>query len=698
MPRLLRTGSLLLGGLVSLTLLVGASGVLYLVRPFSDVGGPMVANALPLDELSHHSSMPLLVFVPVWAAFALTLGLLARLLRIERLTAALGLALAVTSFCFVATGVSILIVRQIPVLESFHAAARMPAVYLPGALAGAAGALLCRRGEHHRPRAPFLLSLLVALAGLLDLVAAMFPERGGDVIEQLAPNAVQGISNALLAPLGLGLLVSARGLARRRQRAWQLAVALLGGSAALHLLHRVDYGAAATVLVALVLIARRDDFDRSGDRDRRRRLAVRAGLLVAAIYVYAAAALWTDRLVTDRPFTMVSALRETTTALLGATARGPMYLSGGFDHWFSISVFALGLAAAAVVTASWLAPWRYRLVSDRPGRARACALVGHFGVDTLAPFALRADKSYFFSDDERAFLAYKVVAGVAVVSGDPVGPSDAIAELLRRFLAFARERDWRVAVLGVGERAVDLYRAAGLHVLYHGDEAVVQTSGFSLEGRAIRKVRQSVARLEREGYSAEVLYAGDVDTGLRTQLQAIFDEWRGSSRVKGFTMELDSLFRLEQKDAIFVVGRDAQGVPQGFLHFVVAGPGRALSLSSMPRRRTTPNGLNEWLVVTMIAWAREHGFERVSLNFTPFAALLSAEREQLSTVKRLQLRFLGALKDHGFQLDNLLAFNSKFFPCWERRYVVYEGLLDLPRVGLAGLAAEGYLALPRTRP
>jgi lysylphosphatidylglycerol synthetase-like protein (DUF2156 family) len=46
-----------------------------------------------------------------------------------------------------------------------------------------------------------------------------------------------------------------------------------------------------------------------------------------------------------------------------------------------------------------------------------------------------------------------------------------------------------------------------------------------------------------------------------------------------------------------------------------------------------------------------------------------------------------------FQLDNLLAFNRKFFPCWQRRYVVYESLADLPRVGLAGLAAEGYLPL-----
>ena len=47
----------------------------------------------------------------------------------------------------------------------------------------------------------------------------------------------------------------------------------------------------------------------------------------------------------------------------------------------------------------------------------------------------------------------------------------------------------------------------------------------------------------------------------------------------------------------------------------------------MPRLRTTPNGFNEWLICEAIDWARDNGFERVSLNFAPFAALLAPEAE-----------------------------------------------------------------------
>jgi lysyl-tRNA synthetase, class II len=154
-------------------------------------------------------------------------------------------------------------------------------------------------------------------------------------------------------------------------------------------------------------------------------------------------------------------------------------------------------------------------------------------------------------------------------------------------------------------------------------------------------------------------------------------------------MALDALFQLGDEDALFVVGRKPDGAPAGFLHFAVCRAGAALSLSSMPRERSTPNGFNEWLICETVEWARENGFARISLNFAPFAALLAPEAE-LSRLQRLERHALLRLKGH-FQLDNLLLFNRKFFPRWQRRFVVYERLLDLPRVGIAALAAEAYL-------
>ena len=239
------------------------------------------------------------------------------------------------------------------------------------------------------------------------------------------------------------------------------------------------------------------------------------------------------------------------------------------------------------------------------------------------------------------------------------------------------------------EHCLDIYRAHGLHALYHGDEAVLDTATFSLEGRPIRKVRQSVHRLTSAGYTHEVLHSHEIGPALRAELEAIGRAWRGSAPSRGFVMALDALFRLEDEDALFVIGRGPDGEPEGFLHFAVSQVGSALSLSSMPRRRTTPNGFNEWLVCETVEWARARGIRRISLNFAPFAALLAPQVE-LSTLQRVERRALLAMKGH-FQLDNLLLFNRKFFPSWERRFVVYERRRDLPRVGIAALAAEAYL-------
>jgi lysyl-tRNA synthetase class 2 len=341
------------------------------------------------------------------------------------------------------------------------------------------------------------------------------------------------------------------------------------------------------------------------------------------------------------------------------------------------------------VVAAWLSPWRHRVLQGHRERELASALVRTWGMDTLAPFVLRADKSYFFGPEESAFLAYRVLGGVAIVSGDPIGPPEAFDELLRLFVAHAHERDWRIAILGASERWLPLYARNGLHSLYHGDEAVVDVESFSLEGRAIRKVRQSVHRLEHAGYTARALRPSELDRRVRDELEGVARAWRGAEPERGFVMALDRLFRLGDRDALFIVGFDPAGNVAGFLHFAVSSAGRALSLSSMPRLRDSPNGFNEWLICETIAWARSHDYEHVSLNFAPFAALLAPEAE-LSSLQGIQRRALLKLKGH-FQLDNLLLFNRKFAPRWERRFVVYEKRRDLPRVGVAALAAEAYL-------
>lgn len=669
---------------------VAATGWMYLLHPA--LPGPQIGLALPLDELSRHSSVSLLWYLIVWGVAASLLGAYARWARIERLTAAVILGLGVGIWSYLQVGVSIAIVRQVSVRPALDIAARLQLVYLSAAAVAVGAAALARP----RPdkRAPLVIATVVAMGGLLNLIHGMLPGRNAGLLHGITPDAVGPLAKAFGIFAAVAMLVASRGLARRRHRAWQVATSVAALSATIHVLHGFNHGTLASAVVLVLLIARRHDFDGPGDAGSRWLVVRRASTVVGAIGLYAVVALWLNRTAADQPLTLRFALRETFDGLFALNLRGSPHLIGAFGDWFPLSILLLGIASTLWVVAGWIAPWRHRVVQEERERSLARALVHAWGIDTLAPFVLRSDKSYFFTADEAAFLAYRVVSGVAIVSGDPIGPRDRLDELIGRFVEHAHHRDWRVAILGASEGFLPLYAAHGLHSLYHGDEAIVDTASFSLAGRPIRKVRQSVHRLEQAGYETRVLRPSMLDGDLRRELEAVARDWRGEAPERGFVMALDALFSLGDEDALFVIGFAPDGRAAGFLHFAVSC-GAALSLSSMPRLRTTPNGFNEWLICDAIDWARDNGFERVSLNFAPFAALLAPEAD-LTGLQEVQRRALMTLKGH-FQLDNLLAFNRKFFPRWERRFVVYERRRDLPRVGIAALAAEAYLPFQNER-
>jgi lysyl-tRNA synthetase, class II len=666
---------------------VAATGWLYLGRGLFSLR-PLVGEALPLDELARHSSVALVTFLGVWGVTALLLGSIARWARVPRLVAAGLFAVGVAAWQYVALASSIAIVRQIPAQQALDAAGKSSSVYAAAAIAALGGAVLAR-ADRKRPAGPLLIAALVTFAGALDLLHGILPGDNEGIVRALTPDAVGPLTRAAATLVGLGLIVAARGLARRRRTAWRVATALAALSATLHVLHGLNAGTLASTVVLVLLVARRESFDRPGAPHTWRLAIARVAIVAGIIACFGTAALWLNRMVADQSFSLRFALDEIARGALGLNLGGSPHLGGSFGDWFPLALALLTGSGVIWVIAGVIAPWRHRVLQEARERDRVRELVRVHGTDTLAPFVLRRDKSYFFGEGERAVLAYRVVHGVAIVSGDPVGPEDELAGLVEAFVGHARFRGWRIAVLGASESRLDLYRRYGLNALYHGDEAIVDAGSFSLEGRPIRKVRQSVTRLHAAGYTAVVRRPSELDQSLRGELDSIALRWRGDEPERGFAMALDALFLLGDDDAVFVIGLDPDGEPAGFLHFAIAGAGPSLSLSSMPRLRDVPNGFNEWLICESIGWAAESGYRRVSLNFSPFARLLTPGAD-LTGLQEVQRRALLAMKGH-FQFDNLLLFNRKFFPAWERRFVVYENRRDLPRVGIAALAAEAYL-------
>ena len=510
------------------------------------------------------------------------------------------------------------------------------------------------------PRVESLLAGAAALVGGIGVASAVTPEMADRVrlVQGLLPPGWPEAARVGAVTFGIGLIWLSRSLARRSRRAWQLAVAVVVASAVAHLAKGLDVEEATISLALLVALVRyRRRFDVPGDPATvRPLLGLGAALAAIAAVVFS-------------------------TELRGAEV----------PHRESDALIGLALVLGFLALHFWLRPLGQAVVQTAGEQRVARALVEAYGTDSLSFFALRRDKSYLFSPSRRAFLAYRVVAGTALVSGDPVGDADELDELLLELRRLAHAHGWRVAVVGASDLHLDRYRKLGLRPIAMGEEAVLRPAAFSLEGRPIRKVRQSVSRIEKAGYRLRVVCAQEAEPAVRAELEAVSRAWLGNQRERGFSMAIDDLYL---EGTAFALAVDAEGRVGGFLHLAPSPAGGGWSLSTMRRRPDAPNGLTEFLIAETVAWAREEGASEVSLNFCAFTDILSRERA-VTPLRRLARRAL-LLGDNVFQLERLYAFNRKFFPEWRTRYICVERLTDLPAVGLAYLHAEQLLPTPRS--
>ena len=545
-----------------------------------------------------------------------------------------------------------------------------------------------------------LSSLLVLLAGLVGVVSGLLPADSGR-LGALArvvglPTASAAAAGSVVA--GLAAVLVARGLRRRQRRAHRLAMALLGASVVLHLVKGLDVEEAALcAATAAALWLTRAEFQAEPDTARRASpLAVLLGLAA----VSTALGLVLLQVNGDAIVGPAGPADRLATVLLGLVGQpGPVALHGHRAPLLVPAVLgALGLVTVCLPLLLALRPGPGRVGLDASQRAAVHELLrARPDGDSLGYFALRPDKDLIFSPTGKAAVSYRVEAGVAVASGDPLGDPEAWPGAITAFLGRAAQQGWLPAVLGcsaVGGRA---WSRAGLRVLEMGDEAVVDTDGYSLAGRSMRGVRQAVSRVQRAGYTARVRTAGELDAAELAELAAAADRWRDGPVERGFSMALGRIGADDPRCVVVTAERDGQ--LQALLHFVPWGTD-GWSLDLMRRVRGSDNGVNELLISTALLAAPDRGVRRVSLNFAVFrGALEQGGRLGAGPVGR-GWRGVLLLASRVWQIDSLYRFNDKFGPSWRPRYLCYRRGRDLPRVALAALRAEAFLpSLPfRQRP
>ncbi len=135
-PRMRSAGRSVAAAVLALGVLVAATGWLYVARPVVALPGPLVHERSRSTSSRSTGACRSSSICSCGAQPRRLLGAIARWARLERLAAGLLLGLGVGGWLYAVNGVSILVVRQIPAHQAFHAAAAEQAVVIPARARG----------------------------------------------------------------------------------------------------------------------------------------------------------------------------------------------------------------------------------------------------------------------------------------------------------------------------------------------------------------------------------------------------------------------------------------------------------------------------------------------------------------------------------------------------------------------------------
>ena len=544
-----------------------------------------------------------------------------------------------------------------------------------------------------RPRIPRTVAWLVRISAVVAVIDVLRPESELRVFRPgLLDATLDGVAFALAATTAGVMLLLAGALQRRKRRAWVLLVAVTSVSVVAHLRTR-DWPVVALNLVVLgMLLWARDDFTAASERTAR--LAALRVLLVTGGVALLGGILLTLRTAPEAAFP-----RRLTEVLYGLVGFVPdlKFRTSSLSDATTIALNAAGALTALLVLITLLAPARKpaRLSLVDEGRLRD--LLDRFGEqDSLGYFALRRDKTALFSASGKAAVVHRVVGSVTLAAGDPLGDPEAWPGAIAAWLAEAERYAWIPGVVGASESGALAYRRAGLDALELGDEAVLDLQRFCLDGRSMRSVRQAVNRVCRSGYQLDVHRQRELSDAEITELTRTAEELRGEEVERGFSMALGRLGDVADPDLVIARARDADGRLVAVLAFVPWGRD-GLSLDLMRRAGDSQNGTMEYVVAGVVAWAREQGLRRMSLNFAAFRSVFErGSRVGAGPVLRVWRRVL-LLASGWWQIESLYRANVKYAPEWAPRFVCFRRASDLPRVAVAALQAEALLVRPRLR-
>lgn len=470
--------------------------------------------------------------------------------------------------------------------------------------------------------------------------------------------------------VGVIMIYLARHLARGEARARQIFLLLSGVETLKYALISPDAGLLAFYSLTFAgLFLLRDDFDR-GTLPLTWRIRLRdlyflvSGLLIAAF------------------ISLLALDRDSRASVI--TARAVDHFSDYVfhdrmvpHHHISSLLLARTLSvfiAVSLIAVLWVLFRPYKIGRRRrEDYSKVEAVLRRYSNSSEDYFKLwPADKRYFWDDEGRGFVAYKIIGTVAFGLADPIGPDQ--PKLIDGFNAWCRERRLKVCYLPVYPDSLEYYQSAGLEALQIGSSAIIDIDHFLSETVKDKWWRWRINKAAKSGYEYGVGRPPH-PASLLKEMRGLSGVWlkHGGRAERGFALgHFDEKYL--QKCAIHTL-RDKTGRLIAFTNELPQfKPGDLLTVDLL---RSDPDTESmAFLLYKLIESTQKAGhYSKFDLGFVPFAR---ARGPLLAIAK--------TVSTDRFSAKGLEQFKNKFNPVWQPNYMAYDG--DVADLGVIALNIE----------
>lgn len=294
-------------------------------------------------------------------------------------------------------------------------------------------------------------------------------------------------------------------------------------------------------------------------------------------------------------------------------------------------------------------------------------IISKYGGCSTTHYVFLNDKYVYINEDKDIMIQYQIYANKIVVLGNPSGDESKRFEAIEEFCEIADIYGYVVVFCAVDKTLIPCLHSNGYHLMKLGEEANVNLTEFTLEGRKMKSVRNAISRVEKENYTFEIIKP-PFSKEIMEELNSISTNWLGGRKEKGFSIGFFNEDYL-QLDEIAIV-RNENNEIKGFANIMpMYNNGETLSIDLMRFSKDTCNGIMDFMFVNLFKYGKENGYSKFNMGMVPLANVGTSKFSFLNEKIAEQIYLRG---QNFYSFQGLKKFKEKYCEIWDDRYLAYR--------------------------